>query len=133
MSLAEEQAQQADESGSNGLDGMISAYARKYEVPESLVHRVVKRESTYNPKARNGIHLGLMQINPATARTMGYRGDSSGLYDPETNLKYGVKYLRGAWLLANGSHDRAVQLYSSGYYYVAKKRGMLVETGLRPG
>ena len=113
------------------IDSMISRYSREYDVPEALVHRVVKRESTYNPQARNGGHYGLMQIKPETARTMGYRGDAAGLYDAETNLKYGVKYLRGAWLLADGSHDRAVQLYSAGYYYVAKSRGMLVETGLR--
>lgn len=113
------------------IDAMISRYASEYGVPEKLVHRVVKRESTYNPKARNGGHYGLMQIKPETARTMGYRGDAAGLYDAETNLKYGVKYLRGAWMLADGSEDRAVHLYSAGYYYVAKNRGMLVETGLR--
>lgn len=115
------------------LHALIARYSAKYGVPEALVHRVVKRESTYNPKARNGGHYGLMQIKPETARTMGHRGTPQDLYDPATNLEYGVKYLRGAWLLADGSHDRAVQLYSSGYYYVAKRRGMLVETGLRPG
>ena len=44
-----------------------------------------------------------------------------------------MKYLRGAWLLANGSHDRAVQLYAKGYYYEAKAAGLLEQTGLRPG
>ncbi|MCI5077147.1 lytic transglycosylase domain-containing protein [Oricola sp.] len=113
------------------IDRMIARYSREYRVPEKLVHRVVKRESTYNPRAQNGGHYGLMQIKPETARTMGYRGSPAGLYDAETNLKYGVKYLRGAWMLADGSEDRAVYLYSAGYYYVAKARGMLVETGLR--
>jgi len=116
---------------SNAMDTLIARYSDEYGVPETLVHRVVKRESTYNPQARNGGHYGLMQIKPETARTMGYSGGAAGLYDAETNLKYGVKYLRGAWLLADGSEDRAVRLYSSGYYYEAKRRGMLVETGLR--
>lgn len=115
------------------MDALISEYAATNDVPEALVHRVVKRESTYNPQAKNGGHYGLMQIKPETARTMGYSGSASGLYDAETNLRYGVRYLRGAWLLADGSEDKAVQLYSSGYYYEAKRRGMLVETGLRPG
>jgi hypothetical protein len=113
------------------IHGMISRYAAEYDVPEALVHRVVKRESTYNPQARNGGHYGLMQLKPATARTMGYSGDAAGLYDAETNLRFGVKYLRGAWMLADGSEDKAVRLYSAGYYYEAKRRGMLVETGLR--
>ena len=82
----------------SSLDGMIARYSAEYGVPLALVHRVVKRESTYNPNARNGGHYGLMQIKPETARTMGYRGTPEGLYDAETNLKYGVKYLRGAWL-----------------------------------
>mgnify|MGYP003886791251 CR=1 FL=1 len=85
------------------------------------------------PAARNGPYYGLMQILPATARTMGYKGTPNGLLDAETNLKYAVKYLRGAWLLSNGSYDTAVKWYSQGYYYEAKRRGMLVETGLRPG
>lgn len=110
---------------------LINRYAVLYEVPPELVHRVVIRESTHNPAARNGPYYGLMQILPETARTMGHRGPASELLDAETNLKYAVKYLRGAWLLSDGSHDRAVYWYSRGYYYEAKRRGMLVETGLR--
>ncbi len=113
------------------LRALIEKYAAVYDVPVALVHRVVKRESTHNPKARNGPYYGLMQILPATARGMGYTGSPSGLLDAETNLKYAVKYLRGAWLLADGSHDAAVKWYSQGYYYEAKRRGMLRETGLR--
>lgn len=113
------------------LRRLIDHYARHYDVPVALVHRVVKRESTYNPAARNGPYWGLMQILPQTARTMGFRGEPQALLDAETNLKYGVKYLRGAWLVADGSHDRAVMWYSKGYYYEAKRRGLLRETGLR--
>lgn len=121
----------ANKFADNSLDGLISKYAAIYDVPEALVHRVVKRESTYNPKARNGPYYGLMQIHPQTAQTMGFRGNPSELLDAETNLKYAVKYLRGAWLLSDGSFDTAVKWYSRGYYYEAKRRGMLVETGLR--
>ncbi|WP_343080821.1 lytic transglycosylase domain-containing protein [Ostreiculturibacter nitratireducens] len=117
--------------GAGEVNRLITKYARHYDVPEALVHRVVKRESSYNPAARNGPYYGLMQILPETARTMGYRGAPGGLLDADTNLKYGVKYLRGAWLLSNGSHDRAIMWYSKGYFYEAKRRGMLRETGLR--
>ena len=114
------------------LRRLINKYADHYDVPRRLVHRVVIRESTHNPRARNGPYYGLMQILPQTARTMGHRGPASELLDAETNLKYAVKYLRGAWLLSDGSYDTAVKWYSRGYYYEAKRRGMLVETGLRP-
>ncbi|RGP37687.1 lytic transglycosylase domain-containing protein [Pseudotabrizicola alkalilacus] len=113
------------------LRSLIVRYAREYDVPVSLVHRVVQRESGYNPRARNGQYMGLMQIAPQTARTMGFRGHPSDLLDAETNLRYAVKYLRGAWMVSNGSHDRAVMWYSKGYYYEAKRRGLLAATGLR--
>jgi soluble lytic murein transglycosylase-like protein len=109
----------------------IEGYAKLYDVPTSLVQRVILRESDHNPKARNGRYYGLMQIDPRTARTMGYRGHDDGLLDADTNLKYGVKYLRGAWLVSGGDPDDAVRWYASGYYYEAKKLGLLEETGLR--
>ncbi len=112
------------------LDLLISRYAAHYDVPETLVRRVVNRESTFNPKARNGPYWGLMQILPATARTMGHSGPAAELLDAETNLKYAVRYLRGAYLVAGGNHDLAVRFYARGYYYDAKAKGLLEETGL---
>lgn len=119
----------ASERGS--LDGLISHYSSEYKVPEALVRRVIVRESGYNPAARNGPYYGLMQISNATARGMGFSGEASGLLDAETNLRYAVRYLAGAYVTAGGNHDRAVQLYASGYYYDAKRLGLLEKAGLR--
>lgn len=113
------------------LRSLIDQYAQAYQVPPELVQRVVIRESRHNPTARNGPYYGLMQILPQTARQMGYQGKPSGLLDAETNLKYAVKYLRGAWLVSGGNQDAAVGWYARGYYYEAKKQGLLEETGLR--
>lgn len=107
------------------LSSLITKYSKFYGVPEELVHRVVHRESRYNPKAFNRGHFGLMQIKYNTAKSMGYAGDPSGLFDAETNLRYAVKYLRGAWMVAENSADNAVRLYARGYYYDAKRKGML--------
>ena len=109
----------------------INRWSATYRVPDALVHRVVQRESGYRPEARNGPYYGLMQLLPATARTMGHRGPPSELLEADVNLRYGVKYLRGAWLVADGNHDRAVSWYSKGYYYEAKRKGLLRETGLK--
>lgn len=116
--------------GSAEVNRLISRYARLYDVPESLVHRVVRRESNYNPAARNGPYFGLMQILPQTAGTMGFRGDPESLLDADTNLRYGVKYLRGAWIVSGRNADRAVMWYAKGYYYEAKRKGLLREAGL---
>ena len=121
----------APQRGSEAISRLIDHYAGLYDMPASLIHRVVRRESNYNPRARNGPYWGLMQIRVETARTMGFRGEASDLLDADTNLRYAVKYLRGAWMLADGSHDRAVGFYARGYYYDAKRRGLLEATGLR--
>lgn len=113
------------------LRQLIVQYANENEVPVELVQRVIVRESTHRPGARNGPYYGLMQILPATARGMGYSGSPQGLLDAETNLKYAVKYLRGAYMVADGNQDAAVKWYSRGYYYEAKKKGLLQATGLR--
>ncbi len=113
------------------MDALIARAAKAYDVPVTLVHRVVRRESSYNPRARHAGYYGLMQIAPETARQMGYQGPPSGLLDAATNLTYGVKYLRGAWLLSHGNEETAIMWYSRGYYYEARRRGMLEEVGLR--
>lgn len=113
------------------MRALIQKWARIHQIPESLLHRVIQRESGYDPAARHGPYYGLMQILPQTAKTMGYSGPAPGLLDPETNLHYAGRYLKGAWLLSYGNQDRAIAWYASGYYYEAKRRGLLEETGLR--
>jgi soluble lytic murein transglycosylase-like protein len=110
---------------------LVARHAQELDIPEELLHRVIQRESDYNPAARNGPYWGLMQILPETAATMGFEGDPAQLLDAETNLRYAGAYLRGAWIVADGDIDEAVQWYASGYYYEARDRCLLVETGLR--
>lgn len=112
------------------LDALITKYSVAYDVPERLVRRVVHRESRFNPGARNGPYWGLMQISHPTARGMGYTGAAKGLLDAETNLKYAVRYLSGAYKVAGGDESQAVRYYARGYYYDAKRKGLLQETGL---
>lgn len=102
---------------------MVATHARANGVPEALVHRVIMRESRYQPGlVGHGGTIGLMQIKLATARGLGYTGDAAGLRDPNTNLTYAVKYLAGAYHAAGGDHARAVRYFAGGYYYVAKRQ-----------
>lgn len=113
------------------LDRLIAYYAKLNNIPEELVHRVVKRESTYNPRAYHAGNYGLMQIRYNTAKGLGYEGPAEGLFDAETNLKYATKYLAGAWMVADNQNDGAVKLYASGYYYHAKRKGLLETLGMK--
>jgi soluble lytic murein transglycosylase-like protein len=119
---------------SNGnLDALIAKHAAAYNVPESLVRRIIKRESGGRAHVVSKGNYGLMQIKLATARGMGYRGDARGLLDADTNMTYAVKYLANAYRVAGGSHDRAVALYAGGYYYAAKQKGMLAQVDPNAG
>jgi soluble lytic murein transglycosylase-like protein len=115
------------------LRAKINKWADHYDLPRGLVHRLAIRESTHRPWARSGPYWGLLQILPQTARTMGFQGANSDLLDADTNLQFGLKYLRGAYIVADGDWDAAIMWYARGYYYEAKRKGLLVETGLRSG
>ena len=122
---AEAPAEAADAKPLTGLDERISYYAQAYDVPESLVRRSIVRESGYNPKARNGPYWGLMQIRYDTAKGLGYHGPARGLLDADTNLKYACAYLANAYTVAEHNADRAIRLYASGYYFEARRKGLL--------
>ncbi len=95
---------------------IVSRYASAYGVPVALAHAVIKIESNYNPSVRGGAgEIGLMQIKPATARMMGYSGSARGLFDPETNIKYGMKYLALAHSLGGGSTCGTILKYNAGH------------------
>lgn len=113
------------------LSGMNSSYASLVAkhaaangLPVALVHRVIMRESKYNPRAISKGNYGMMQIRLGTARALGYSGGAQGLLDADTNMTYAVRYLAGAYHVAGGNHDRAVALYARGYYYDAKRKGL---------
>ncbi len=112
------------------MRALVRKYAALHGIPESLLHRVIQRESDYRANLRAGPYYGLMQILPATAREMGFRGNPSELLDAEVNLLYAGRYLRGAWLVSGGDEAAAVMWYARGYYYEAKRLGLLEETGV---
>jgi soluble lytic murein transglycosylase-like protein len=97
-------------------EGLIQQYANEYNVPTELAMAVVQIESSFRPtvKGRAG-EIGLMQIKPATARMMGYDGSTSGLFDPETNIRYGMKYLAGAHDLGDGKVCGTILKYNAGH------------------
>jgi soluble lytic murein transglycosylase-like protein len=100
----------------DSYSALISKYANQYDVPVALATAVIRVESNFNPMAR-GTHgeIGLMQIKPATARMMGYSGSAKGLFDPETNIKYGMKYLAAAHDLGGGQTCNTILKYNAGH------------------
>ena len=116
---------EADTTPVDVLHARAAYSAQLYDEPESLVDRSLQIESSFHPGFHHGPYWGLMQIRLDTARGLGYRGTARGLLDADTNLKYGVAYLSNAYLVSGGDPDRALALYAGGYYYEARRKGLL--------
>ncbi len=95
---------------------LIARHARENGVPFALADAVVRIESRYNPGVTNAGAVGLMQIKTQTARGLGYEGGAAGLKHPETNIRYGMKYLGQAYRMASGDTCGTVMRYQSGHY-----------------
>jgi soluble lytic murein transglycosylase-like protein len=63
-----------------------------WTIDRALLLAIARQESSFNPRARNPSGaVGLMQLMPATARSVGYSGK---LTDPQVNLDLGQRYVR---------------------------------------
>ncbi len=103
-------------SGNSAYSALIGRYARAYGVPVALATAVVHHESNFQPNTRGSAgEIGLMQIKLQTARAMGYSGSAKGLYAPEVNIQYGMKYLALAHKLGGGSVCGAILKYNAGH------------------
>lgn len=115
---AETKQAQASKSAKSGrpYSAIIARYASSYGVPLSLAHAVVRHESNYQPNVRGRAgEIGLMQIKLGTARGLGYTGSAKGLYDPATNVQYGMKYLAQAHKLGGGTTCGTILKYNAGH------------------
>ncbi len=88
----------------------IEYYCTMFGVEEELVKAIIKTESGFNKnKVSNKGAVGLMQIIPSTAEFISnefFGGETFDLTLPETNVKYGVKYL--SYLKTKFKDEKAV-------------------------
>lgn len=93
-----------------------SCQASIYGLEPVLAHAVIEIESGFDPDARGADgEVGLMQVMPETARTLGFRGSLDDLSMPATNIALGVKYLAQANRLAAGDLCTTVMKYRAGH------------------
>ena len=112
---------QKDPARYSRYNGLIGEAARLYQLPESFLRAVMRVESDFNPTvvSRAGA-MGLMQLMPKTARSMGV----SDPFDARQNIHGGARYLR---ILANhfkGDLVLTVAAYNAGEGAVQKYNGI---------
>lgn len=77
----------------------IEHYAAVYEINPAFVAAIIYRESHYDPEAVSYVGArGLMQLMPDTGTWMAEKAgiadyDHDDLFDPETNIRLGTRYL----------------------------------------
>lgn len=100
---------------SESVPDIVRGAARHAGVPVNFALAIAHHESRYSCKAIGGHgERGVMQIKPATARGIGYKGSIKGLNDCRIGVYWGMKYLRMAIDKADGDLHRAAFLYNAG-------------------
>lgn len=84
-------------------------------VTPELIKSVIVSESSYNPKAKNGDHIGLMQISKRWHNNRAIKLGVEDLYDPYGNILVGTDYLDELIGSSNGDIVLALMIYNMGY------------------
>jgi soluble lytic murein transglycosylase-like protein len=92
-------------------DGVISGAAKAATIQAALLRAVIVVESGFNPRAvsKKGA-IGLMQLQPATARRYGVKN----IYDPEQNVRAGAHYLSDLLTRFDSNLELALAAYNAG-------------------
>lgn len=102
-------------------DALIDRYAVQYGVDPVLVRAVIQVESDFNPLCvSNKGARGLMQLMPETAHRYGVQK----IFDPEQNIRGGVKYLADLLEMFNSDLPRTLAAYNAGEGAVLKYAGI---------
>jgi hypothetical protein len=99
----------------------ISKLAKQYQVEPALVKAIIHAESAFNPSAQSQKGAtGLMQLMPATAKELGV----IDAFNPEQNIRGGVKYLSQLLAQFEGNTRLASAAYNAGPNAVKKYHGV---------
>jgi SLT domain-containing protein len=100
---------------------IIRSAAARFGVSPALVAGIIKQESKFNPNARSPVGAtGLMQLMPATSRSMGVKNPR----DPQQNIMGGTKYISQMLRMFGGNTRLGLAAYNAGPGNVKKYGGV---------
>lgn len=103
------------------FDSYIKKAAQANNLDPNLLKAVIKTESGFNANAKSPVGAqGLMQLMPATAKSMGVENP----FDAEQNIMGGAKYLSGLIKRFDGKLENALAAYNAGAGAVNKYGGI---------
>jgi soluble lytic murein transglycosylase len=100
---------------------LITRVATQEGIDPELVRAIIRAESNFDPSAvsRKGAQ-GLMQLMPGTAG----RYAVGNTFDPEANIRGGVRYLRALHDMFPGRLPLALAAYNAGEHVVLRYNGV---------
>lgn len=106
-------------------DALIAAVGRRYRIDPHLLASMMSAESAGNPGAvSNKGALGLMQVMPGTARSLGVRNPSQLLTNPVLAVTTGAAYLKKLQAQFGNNVPLVVAAYNAGPGAVVRYRGV---------
>lgn len=106
--------------GGENYENYFQAASEAYQVPVNLLKAVAKVESDFRPNAVSHCGAqGVMQLMPATARSLGV----TDAFDPAQNIMGGAKYIRQMLDRFDGDVSKALAAYNAGPGAVKKYGG----------
>lgn len=111
--------------GTSAPDALVVAIGQRYRIDPHLLASMVATESAGNPRAvsHKGA-LGLMQVMPDTARSLGVRNPSALLTDRTLALATGAAYLKKLQGQFGNNVPLVVAAYNAGPGAVMKYKGV---------
>lgn len=113
-----------------GLAGKVFDASVREGIDPELAFRLVRLESEFNAHAISKVGaIGLTQLMPSTAKQFEKSATREKLFEPETNLRIGFRYLRTLLDLYKGDMRLALLAYNRGEDAVSRD----VRNGVNPG
>ena len=100
---------------------IVEQYSKKFDVPSEMVFSIMRAESTFRPEVVSPANaVGLTQVLPTTANWIAKellktaKPSRSQLFDEDTNLQLGSRFMKELVTLYKGNYALAIASYNAG-------------------